>query len=103
MSLSSAFFIQAVSQDPIAIVEICAAALSGCYVLKLLLSGGQEQSFGRSSLESRCRVVTVPTSVVIKSRARGDLRNRLLRLFAVGEALVIPKKSLRRQRSFLFF
>ena len=97
--------LQALIQDPAALAESFAAVLSGCYVLKLLLTDERAAFPETLSLETQPsfqaltildkRLAGAPRA---HSLAPHSLRSRLLRLFAVGETIIIPKKSLRRQR-----
>lgn len=83
--------LRALSQDPIALAETFAVFLSGCYVLKLLLQEEQED---------RQPVVVMPASSKATSVQRSQmhaLRAQLLKLFAVGEMIAVPKRSLRYQ------
>ena len=110
-----AHIITAIAQDPTAIVESIAAAASACYVLKLaFLSPLRAHNFSEGlSSSGRISQLTnlnsykagelfplkeVPQAANMLKRTKLELRERLLRLFAVGELIPTPKKSLRRQR-----
>ncbi len=79
-------------QDPAAVIELLAAALTACYLLRLTFVNER----ARVELPPSLRTVPFRASSI---QAREKLfSSKLLRLFAVGEAITIKKKSLRRQR-----
>jgi len=73
------------SQDPTAVMECCAAVLTAAYLFRLArLPLGLEPE----------AAVKLPK---ITRNKKATLREKLLRFFAVGETIVVAKRSLRGQ------
>lgn len=87
------------SQDPAAVMECVAAAATAVYLLRLVLHSDFAELEESTEAESERRVS--PRLVFPASAARtfeASLREKLLRFFAVGETIIVAKRSLRKQR-----
>ena len=95
-----------IAKDPSALAECCAAVFTACYVAKLTFSDQNNQNDMplRSLRSARGNAVLCRTLGVDANNnpavSAVALREKLLRFFAVGELVSIPKKSLRRQSTF---
>jgi hypothetical protein len=107
-----------IAHDPSALAECSAALLTACYVAKLtffardsapLTSAVSSSPVGvsrfpvtqeRMHIPSNAKAICRVLSEGKKKPVKPDLRDKFLRLFAVGETIHLPKKSLRRQSTF---
>jgi len=90
--------IQAILSDSTATIEALAILASGLYMLKLTFSG---ESDSRAAVSPAAVTKLYSPVQVAKPSRRLQLARfqaKLLRLFAVGELITTPKKSLRWQR-----
>ncbi|MFN8390520.1 MAG: hypothetical protein U0136_09545 [Bdellovibrionota bacterium] len=96
------------AHDPSAVAECLAAALTACYVGKLTFSSSEaaqglfspRAGLSRNRLPSNSKAICRVLSDSNRKVSKGDFGKRFLRLFAVGELVPLPKKSLRFQNTF---
>ncbi len=95
--------IQAILSDSTATIEALAVLASGLYVLKLTFSEDDDsQAAGSTAAGSTAAGSKLYSPVQVEKPSRrlqlARFQAKLLRLFAVGELITTPKKSLRWQR-----
>ena len=94
----SSSLILTLSQDPAALMECLAAGATAVYLLRLALQSDFAEL--EESSETAQEKASAPTLIFPASapRIEESLREKLLRFFAVGETIIVAKRSLRKQR-----
>jgi hypothetical protein len=101
------------AHDPSAVAECLAAAFTACYVGKLTFSSSEAaqgmfaragsstaRGLNRNRVPSNSKAICRVLSESNRKPAKSDFSKRFLRLFAVGELVPLPKRSLRFQNTF---